>query len=171
MKLLKLALLGAALALGPNLCPAAGFPTFCTLNSEVGNSGTNYAGAIPTTTTNTPLVLPSNLTLGRWLESLAVDQASGASNTVQVILYDCSITANCTSSTIIDTLSFTTNSAQVVTDAGTSGYQRALFTQPMKLDYYLHAGLGIATVSNNPDTVTATVNLGKPSEALISVSR
>ena len=162
------ALLGLTLIAG--VVMAQGFPTQVVLNSEVGNTANGYIAGAATSTTNTPLLLCSQPATCGWVNRVIFDSAVGASSTVQVIFYDATSTAMCTSSAVIGSFSLVTTSANVLANVGNNGY----FTQGggvpnQTLDWLVHGGLYVATVSNNPNTVTASVVLGKPVNAGASV--
>lgn len=169
--LLGLALLGAALALGPNLCPAAGFPTWFYLNGQGTSSainGVTFAGGgansavQPSAAANTPLVLCTSAKNCGWAESIVFDTAAGLSNTTTVYLLDCSQTANCTSSTaMVDSFTLLTNTTQAVANSGVGiGGLRTSLSRII-LDDYFHQGVAIMSTNASPVTVTGSITLGQ----------
>jgi hypothetical protein len=139
---------------------AAGFPTQVSLNSEVGstaNGGQVFGNA--SALTNTPMLLCQSPANCGWLESIVLDTAVGASATATVTLYDATSTAMCNSSAVIYTFTVATATA------GTVG------VQPVRkdLDAFVHGNLYVGITANNPDTVTASVVLGKTVDSKFSV--
>jgi hypothetical protein len=174
----RLLVLGAILALGmvglAGLIHAAGFPTFVYLNGEGTSTGTNgvtfggggtLSGTQPSAAAGVPLILCTSPRACGWGESLTWDTAAGLSSTVQVYLLDCSITANCTSSTaMVDEFTLVTNTTQAVANSGGVGALRSTLTRDI-LDDLFHQGVAIQASSLNPDTVTASIVLGATANA------
>ena len=166
------------------LVHAGGYPRSLVLNSGVAYTIGGGAGVSGTssTVTNTPAVLCSNPSSCGWLESIRFDSMVGPTATVVVSLYDVpglSTLAGMGSSGgpnlaylsvspsafLIDQFTLISTTA----NTGVGGPQMYSLTQPIKLDYYISGNLVIADTTNNPDTVTASILLGKPADSRISV--
>ena len=167
-KILRAVALTAALALPlAGHVHAVGFPELLSLNSEVGYTaaGGQVFGAGSSTVT-TPLLLLSTSTQQTygWVESIAFDSCVGASATAQVLFYDATSTAMCNSTTLIDSFSLLTPTASDgALRTGSAAGGRIV------LDWYLHGNLYAAISSPNPDTVTASIVIGRFKDAVLNV--
>ena len=167
-KILRAVALTAALVLSAHAVMAAGFPQLVTLNSENGNttSGGQVFGAASSAAT-TPLLLLSttNQTTYGWVVSIDFDSCVGASATAQVVFYDATSTATCTSATEIDSFTLLTPTAST----GALRTPLSLGNGRIPLDWYIHGNLYAAVSSPNPDTVTATIIIGRIKDAVLNV--
>ena len=161
IKALRAVALTAALTLVAGHILAVGYPELLSINSQVGStaSGGNVFGS-GSSVTNTPLLLlstSSQQTYG-WVESLEIDSVVGASATAQVLFYDTTSTATCTSATEIDSFLVATGTTR--TSIGIGGR--------IPLDWYVRNNLYVGIGTSNPDTVTASINIGRVKDATLS---
>ena len=147
---------------GASVLSAQGFPTQVILNSQVGNTASgNVFGVAATSASNTALSLCPQPAVCGWVNRIIFDTVAGASGTAKVIFYDATSTAMCTSSAVIATFTLTTYTAST----GTLGNMVMGGSSNQVLDILAHNGLWVATVTDNPNTVTASVVLGRPINA------
>ena len=132
-----------ALIVAPTIAKAAGFPV-------------QFNASSPNLVTPTAVDVPQ-LGVARWLDSIRFDAASGASNTVQVELFDATSTA--TATTPFATFTVCTNTTNTNASAGTTGALMQGGNALLLLNYKINNRLFIAAAGNNPDSITGTVSV------------
>ena len=157
---------------------AAGFPQQISLNGVVGNTANGgmvfgaVAGASTATSiSSTPLLLCNSPANCGWFESFLPDQAKGATATVQVIFYDATSTATCTSSAVVYTFTRLTGTPTLL--GAEVAATNTAFVAPTRIDVdaFIHSNLYVALDSADASTFTGSVVLGKPLNAVNSLLR